>query len=89
VHTIGAAANQYQFAALVTPITLEANRTYHVASTEGGSDTLALHNGTLLSTTAAATPLGAVVGNPNRFDGMWLNFAHHSYGPLNFQYRVP
>jgi hypothetical protein len=90
VQTIGVAPGQFAFGSLAQPITLAAHHAYYVVSLEAPPDQSCPHNPTYLAVTDAASMTGAVVAQyPIAGPPTFLNFQWESYGPVNFQYRLP
>ncbi len=87
VPTLGATAGAFKYVSLASPVTLAANTTYYIMSSErSGADLWYNDEGTVVTTTAVAT-----VNNSEWNDGSGYHGnigGAHSYVPVSFTYSI-
>jgi hypothetical protein len=85
IATAGGTPGEFKFAALASPVTLNANTTYFVLSQETFGGDIWYDNNTSVVTTAVATDNAAVWGTGL---GDWhpIPLANKSYVPVSFKY---
>src|SRR6185437_2377254 len=80
--------DQFQYAALATPVTLAANTSYYVLSQETDGGDSWYDNDTTITGTSVASLGGTVYGTG---EGNWtptVSLAGRSYGPVSFKYQT-
>jgi len=86
VITAGATAGTFAYAALSTPVILNANAAYFIVSQETSGGDHWYDWDTKVQTPPVGTVTRAVYGSGSSFT-IIQNSAGHSYGPLNFQFQ--
>ncbi|MBV9743388.1 MAG: immunoglobulin domain-containing protein, partial [Acidobacteriia bacterium] len=90
VNTTTGQAGSFVYAALASPVTLNANGTYYIVSLETSGQDQWYDNNTTLQTTAAASVNGPLYGSTSAGPPYSLVPAMigHSYGPVDLVYNV-
>jgi hypothetical protein len=93
VNTAGTAAGQYAYTPLPNPVTLAANTTYNIVSTESSAGD-ALYAGSMVTNAEGLSVDGAVIAsyavswNPATFNFSSVQHGAVTFGPVNFRYAV-
>jgi hypothetical protein len=85
VSMVGGVSGQFKYAALGSPVALQANTTYYLASQEASGGDRWYDSGTVSSTTAAAVISSIYSSNSVNWNPIFA--ANTSYVPANFQYQ--